>query len=359
MIGWRKNMRPNLDEIPRRKGGTEADSGPSARKKVHGEEPAAHETEEQHAQRMRRAWDAIGNCSSRVQRFETSSGKRLLKVRELMDKGQTHEASLELMALGGEVDDVSKSIREAKALAKGNEKYEKEIAFYEEWHHKARAKIHGAIADTKDLGKHVAVSGFGISEKTHADIFENTRAIFAVQGKVIAFAGAVSDRDAKPQVEKVLAEAKAAKAQLNALKAKYKGDKAAYQFLTAHGEQDRLIDQSIAKLEQGLHGGAGEKKDKRAEPGRKESGGKKLDLGKAAEHGLSKLDDFRKKAVKAGWKVDAGLGKVEKMLKRGVSVGKKVDRGLEHLFECLGPETCERFLPAPERSRHRDGENAS
>ena len=38
----------------------------------------------------------------------------------------------------------------------------------------------------KDLGKHVAASGQGISERTHPDVYRNTRAIFAVQGKKAA-----------------------------------------------------------------------------------------------------------------------------------------------------------------------------
>jgi len=64
-------------------------------------------------------------------------------------------------------------------------------------------------------------------------------------------------------VKKVLAEAKAAKADLGKLKTRYKNDKAAYKFLTGGGEQDRLIDESIKKLEAALKGeapAAGKKK---------------------------------------------------------------------------------------------------
>src|SRR5438105_1003153 len=145
------------------------------------------ESEEERAKRLKQAWDAIGSVSSRVQRFELDSARRLRKVDELTAKGQTQEASLELMGLGTQVNEIAKRIREAKRLAAGNDKYEKEIAFYEEWQQKARASVHAAIAGGKDLGKHVGVSGQGISEETHPDVYRNTRAIFAVQGKVIAF----------------------------------------------------------------------------------------------------------------------------------------------------------------------------
>jgi len=252
-----------LEEIP----GVRPEGAPKPRKKKIDDAPepvhvrhgvsevhapaAAHESPEERSQRLSRAWNAIGRVSSQVQRFESESAQRLRKVHELTAQGRTQEASSELMGLGSHVDDIAKRIREARRLAQGNEKYEKEIAFYEEWQQKARETVHAAIAGGKDLGRHVGVSGQGISEATHPDVFRNTREIFAVQTKVIAFGGALSDADARPHVEMVLAEAKAVKAELRSLQAKYRRDAAARAFL-GDGEQDRLIDESIARLGKAL-----------------------------------------------------------------------------------------------------------
>ena len=82
----------------------------------------------------------------------------------------------------------------------------------------------------------------------HRDIFENTRAIYAVRTKVQSFAGALHDPDAIGQVGKVLAEARKAKSELQALKTKYRKDKAAHEFLTGGGSQDKLIDEVLQKL---------------------------------------------------------------------------------------------------------------
>ena len=287
----------------------------------------AHESEQERSKRLKQAWDAIGGVSSRVQRFELDSARRLRKVHELTGKGQTQEASLELMGLGTQVDEIAKRIREARRLATGNEKYEKEIAFYEGWQQKARASVHAAIAGGKDLGKHAGVSGQGISEETHPDVYRNTRAIFGVQGKVIAFAGAIGDEDARPHVEKVLAEARAVKAELRSLQAKYKRDGGAHDFL-GDGAQDRLIDESIAKLEKALHRAKPEHKPARA-PGA-------TNARKSAEHGLAKLDTIRKKAVRAGRRLDRNLGKVEGKLRRGIAAGHKVEHGLEEVSRIAG-----------------------
>jgi hypothetical protein len=87
-----------------------------------------------------------------------------------------------------------------------------------------------------------------IQESTHPDIFENTRAIYAVRTKVQSFAGALHDPDAIGQVGKVLIEARKVKSELQALKAKYRKDKAAHEFLTGGGSQDKLIDEALLKL---------------------------------------------------------------------------------------------------------------
>src|SRR5882724_9749171 len=92
------------------------------------------------------------------------------------------------------------------------------------------------------------VSGFGIQKSTHRDIFENTRAIYAVRTKVQSFAGALHDPDAIGQVGKALIEARKAKSALQALKAKYRKDKAAHEFLTGGGSQDKLIDEVLQRL---------------------------------------------------------------------------------------------------------------
>src|SRR5439155_16463796 len=93
-------------------------------------------------------------------------------------------------------------------------------------------------ADTKGLGAQVAISGSGIAESTHPDIFETTRGIYAVRSKVESFGAALRDPDDPAQVAKVLAKAKKAKGDLQALKAKYRKDKAAQDFLTGGGLQD-------------------------------------------------------------------------------------------------------------------------
>src|SRR5713101_6662299 len=185
------------------------------------------ETEEQKKARYSRAWTRLGNVAVDVNMFEKRYGKTMPKIREMMAKGQTQQASLELMGLGSNCDAVSKSIKEALELSKGNEKYEKQARFFADWHKEMKAKLHAAIADTKGLGNDTQISGFGISEATHPDIFQNTREIFAIQAKVIAFGDALSDTDAHEHVKKVLADAKKAKSELQALKTKYKKDKKA------------------------------------------------------------------------------------------------------------------------------------
>ncbi|MFL5312341.1 MAG: DUF4157 domain-containing protein [Myxococcales bacterium] len=316
-----------------RKRGRRIDDAPQPEHLQHGAqaEPAhaARESDEERSKRMKHAWDAIGGVSSRVQRFEVDSAKQLRKVHELTDKGLTQAASLELMGLGTQVDEIAKRIGEAKRLAAGNDKYEKEIAFYEEWQQKARVSVHSAIAGGKDLGRHVAVSGRGISEQTHPDVYRNTRAISAVQGKVIAFAGAIGDEDARPHVEKVLVEASAAKAELRSLQAKYMRDRGARDFL-ADGTQDRLIDESIAKLEKALHGGGKPEHRRAAAPAA--AGGAR----KAAEHGLARLDTLRKKALRTGRKLDGKLGAVEGKLRRGIAAGHKVEHGLAEVSRIAG-----------------------
>ena len=327
-----------LERVP----GVHPDGAPKRRKKIHeapepehlqGGAPAAHaevahESDEERSRRLKQAWDAIGSVSSRVQRFELESSRRLRKAHELSAKDQTDQALHELMGLGLQVDEIAKRIGEAKRLARGNEKYEKEIAFYEEWQQKARASVHSAIAGGKDLGKHVGVSGQGISEQTHPDVYRNTRDIFAVQGKVIAFAGALGGDDARPHVEKVLAEARAAKAGLRSLQAKYKRDGGARDFL-GDGTQDRLIDESIAKLEKALQrGGKAEPKAAQAP----KTGG----LRKSAEQGLAKIQRLQKNAVRMGRKLDRKLGTVEGKLRRGIAAGRKVEHALEEVSRVAG-----------------------
>ena len=219
----------------------------------HAEPPEAQvappqETEEQRAARLRRAWEKIGSVSSQVQRFELESAKAQRRIEELLREGKANEASTELMGLGSRCEQIDRAIREAKVLCRGHEKYEKEVGFYEDWHRQTREKLHARIADTQGLGGQVAISGFGIQESTHPDIFENTRAIYAVRTKVQSFAGALHDPHAIGQVGKVLAEARKAKSDLQALKAKYRKDKAAHEFLTGGGTQDKLIDEALQKL---------------------------------------------------------------------------------------------------------------
>jgi len=219
----------------------------------HAEPPEAQvalpqETEEQRAARLRRAWEWIGSVSSQVQRFELEPAKAQRRIEELLREGKANEASMELMGLGSRCEQIDRTIREAKTLSRGHEKYEKEVGFYEDWHRRIREKLHARIADTEGLGGQVAISGFGIQESTHPDIFENTRAIYAVRTKVQSFAGALHDPDASGQVRKVLAEARKAKSELQALKAKHRKDKAAHEFLTGGGVQDKLIDEALQKL---------------------------------------------------------------------------------------------------------------
>jgi len=249
-----------LEKIPgiEEKGEEEAPAyleGGRRKRSPHGQaEPAAaqvappQETEEQRSARLRRAWEKIGSVSSQVQRFELESGKAQRRIEELLREGKANEASTELMGLGSRCEQIDRAIREAKALSRGQEKYEKEVGFYEDWHRRTREKLHARIADTQGLGAQIAITGFGIQESTHPDIFENTRAIYAVRTKVRSFAGALHDPDARGQVGKVLAEARKAKSGLQALKAKYRKDKAAHEFLTGGESQDKLIDEVLQKL---------------------------------------------------------------------------------------------------------------
>ncbi|HZX96673.1 MAG TPA: hypothetical protein VFE90_19300, partial [Myxococcales bacterium] len=283
----------------------------------------AHETEEQKAKRLSQAWTKIGTVSREVQKFETRNAQSQRKIAELLAQGKANEAAIELMGAGSQCDQVGRYIREAKALAKGNDKYEKELAFYEGWHKETSAKLHAAIANTKGLGGQVAISSFGFNETSHPDIYENTRAIYAVRSKVEAFGEALHDTDAAEHVKKVLAEAKKAKADLQALKAKYRKDKSAYAFLTGGGTQDKLIDDALAKLEaKPAAPKAGQKKP---------AEGKKHDPGKSVQQGLKAIQQYKNKALKAGKKIDSRLEKIEKGLDKGMRVGKKVDSGLEKL----------------------------
>ena len=329
----------------KRKGGTSADftphphdvktkphSNPPAGKKV---VPGAHETDDAHAKRMKQAWDQLANVSAQVQRFDASYAKTLARVQTLLKENKANAASIELQGLGSEVAEIGKVVSRAKTLAKGNEGYEKEAKFYEEWAAKARTKVHTAIADTKGLGAQVQISGFGIDEKRHPDIFANTRDIYSVQAKVNAFGDALGDSSAKAHVEKVLAEAKAARSHLQSLKSKYKSDKAALKFLSDGGMQDKLIDESIAKLEKALKGGhaAGPHGKQPAHgPTSKPVDHKQPhEVRKKTEHGLKAIEAYKKRALKFGHKVDQNLGKVEHALKRGITIGKKVDAGMEKI----------------------------
>ena len=167
--------------------------GPAERQEPQAAPP--QETEEQRAARLRRAWERIGSVSSQVQRFEQESAKAQLRIQELLRDGKANEASTELMGLGSRCEQIDRAIREAKTLSRGHEKYEKEVRFYEDWHRRTREKLHVRIADTQGLGGQVAISGFGIQEK-----------------------------------------------------AKYRKDKAAHEFLTGGGSQDKLIDEVLQKL---------------------------------------------------------------------------------------------------------------
>ncbi len=150
---------------------------------------------------------------------------------------------------------------------------------------------------------------------------EIDRAIYAVRTKVQSFAGALGDPDAAVQVKKVLAEARQAKADLQALQAKYRGDPAASAFLTGGGIQDKLIDEVLRKLEPA----AAQQPDKAtaAKPG----------AARRIENGLAAIRRVREQALKAGERVDSGLEKVERGLSAGMKVGKRVESGLEKVAE--------------------------
>jgi len=211
--------------------------------------PKPAESEEEKSARLAQAWQKIGSVSRQVQKFEVDSGKGQRRIQELLQAGQANQAGTELVGLGSWCAQIDGTIREAKDLSRGHDAYEKEIAFYEDWHRQTRGRLHAAIADTQGLGAQVAVSGFGIEERTHRDIFENTRAIYAVRTKVEGLAGALRDPAAAPHVEKVRAEARQAKAGLEELQRKYGDDKSASAFLTGGGTQDKLIDEVLRKLE--------------------------------------------------------------------------------------------------------------
>jgi hypothetical protein len=199
--------------------------------------------------RLGRAWERIGLVSRQVGRFETELAEGQRKIEGLVRERQANEAGLTLVALGSRCEQIDRAIREAKALAEVNEEPRREIAFYEEWHRRSRAKLNAGIADTAGLGEQVAISGFGIAEATHPDVFANTRAIHAVRTKVRSFGRSLRDPDAAEPVRKVLAEARQAKADLRGLQERYRKDDAARRFL-AEGAQDELIDEPLQKLEE-------------------------------------------------------------------------------------------------------------
>ncbi len=300
----------------------------------------AGETDAAHAARMKKAFEAIGNVSRRVNSFEARFGKIAANIQKLLHSGLAQAASLEMQSLGSECEEIQKNIRTATTLAHGHPGYEKEIEFYLEWHARARAKVHGMIADTKGLGNGAAISGFGVDERRHPDIFQNTRDIYAIQAKVNAFGEALADHEAHAHVEKVLSEAKAAKAHLAALKNKYKGDKAALDFLTGHGIQDKLIDEQIAKLGKALTGEHHAPGKKPAHPPAHVTPAKKpehhVDVRKNIEHGLKAIERYKKHALKTGRKVDLGLGKIEHALHTGMRIGRKVDHGLQKISGLAG-----------------------
>ena len=57
----------------------------------------------------------------------------------------------------------------------------------------------------------------------------------------------------------------------------------------------------------------------------------KHDPTKSIQHGLRAIEKYKRKAIRAGRRLDSGLTKVETALNKGVAVGKKVDSGLEKL----------------------------
>ena len=309
-------------------------------------QPAANESEAEKSKRLQHAWNLIGTISRNVQRYETAFRKAHEEIQQHLGKGEGGKASLKLIDLGTECEEISKWIAEAKAAAKGHDGYLKEIKFYEDWHATTRKKLHAAIADTKGLGSDTALSGFGISEQSHPDVFENTKTIFAIRTKVQAFGAALHDHDAAGQVKQILGEAKKAKADLQRLKTRYKKDPSATRVLSGGGEQDRLIDESIARLEAALKGEG--KKPAHDQPAKKTDGpGRKPgDLMKSAESGLKAIEKYRRKAARAGRKVDASLGKMEHALGHGLRLGRKVDGGLskiagvaDQLSRALGEDT--------------------
>ena len=319
-----KKEAPDQVEFIDGKKKTAKKSSPHDKPKIEPQDAPAHETDEQRKLRLKKAWEALGSVSSRVDRFESRFGKSQRRIHELLAKGQANDASIELQSLGAECEEIATQVREASKLSRGHEAYAKQAAFYADWHAQTKARLQRMIAETKGLGGQVQITGFGISEQTHPDIFANTREIFALRSKVAAFGDAIHDPDAKEHQQKLLGEAKAAKAHLTALKGKYKKDRKAHDFLTGGGEQDRLIDEVIKRLEKPA--AAAKPKpaaEKPARPG----------LVKRVEHGLKALDGYRKKAVKAGRKIDHGLGRVEEVLGKGMKAGSKVDHGLEQVAQ--------------------------
>ena len=57
----------------------------------------------------------------------------------------------------------------------------------------------------------------------------------------------------------------------------------------------------------------------------------KHDPTKSIQHGLRAIEKYKRKAIRAGRRIDSGLTKVETALNKGVAAGKKVDSGLEKL----------------------------
>ncbi|MGZ6126352.1 MAG: eCIS core domain-containing protein, partial [Myxococcales bacterium] len=247
------------------------------------------------------------------------------KIDGLLRDRKAHAAGLELMALGSRCEQIDGAIREAKALAEENDESRREIAFYEEWHGRSRATLHARIADTEGLGAETAISGFAIAEATHADVFANTRAIYAVRTKVRSFGAALRDPSAAGPVRKVLEEARRAKTDLGALRAKYREDEAALRFL-APGPQDELIDEPLSKLEEAAAAPEAEPAPKDARPVPKEP----------VEEGLPAIVEYGRKAVTLGKRVDSGLERIEKTVGTGIRAGDKVESGLRKLAGFAG-----------------------
>lgn len=334
-----QDLDPSAPKKKKRKGKKgEAEEGPkgAGHPQAEIEKKATPETEAQIKARKKLAWDLLGNISRQVQQFESEFGKATREVPKLLGENKSNEAAQILMNLGIYCDSINKKVKEASAAAKGfnvkPQDYEAEAKFYAQWHSDTKKKLYKGLAEVKGLGDHAAISGFGIDEKNHPDIFANHKHIFGLQAKVIAFADSLDDEDAKEHVAALLAEAKKCKSELQALKTKYKKDKAAYAFLTGGGQQDKLIDDVISKLSGAKAKPAGEK----GEEGGKGKGGKskpKFDLVKSAKGGLQALQDFQKKAKKYGNKASKFLGKAEKVIGKGITIGKKVDHGLQKASE--------------------------